>query len=78
MLDHCLILLKVTELTPSEIETPAGGYGKTIAHVVLGLKTVKGTKTLKLVRSLVFKAFSYSESGPEHLRKPPKRESGNW
>lgn len=26
----------------------AGGYGKVITHVVIGLKTVKGTKQLKL------------------------------
>jgi RuvB-like protein 1 (pontin 52) len=25
-----------------------GGYGKSISHVVLGLKTTKGTKQLKL------------------------------
>lgn len=39
---------EVTELTAEETENPMGGYGKTIAHVVLGLKTVKGTKQLKL------------------------------
>lgn len=25
-----------------------GGYGKTVSHVVIGLKTVKGVKQLKL------------------------------
>ena len=39
---------EVTELTPSEAENPLSGYGKTISHVVVGLKTVKGTKTLRL------------------------------
>ncbi|RKO86370.1 RuvB-like 1, partial [Blyttiomyces helicus] len=39
---------EVTELTPEETENPLGGYGKTIAHVIIGLKTVKGTKQLKL------------------------------
>lgn len=39
---------EVTELTPSEAENPLSGYGKTIAHVVVGLKTAKGTKQLKL------------------------------
>ena len=39
---------EVTEMTVEETETPFGGYGKTIAHVVLGLKTVEGTKQLKL------------------------------
>ncbi|KAJ3022129.1 RuvB-like protein 1 [Thoreauomyces humboldtii] len=39
---------EITELTPEETENPLGGYGKTISHVVIGLKTVKGTKQLKL------------------------------
>jgi RuvB-like protein 1 (pontin 52) len=38
----------VTELTPEETESVTGGYGKSISHVVIGLKTVKGTKQLKL------------------------------
>ena len=38
----------MTEMTPEETENPLGGYGKTISHVVIGLKTVKGTKQLKL------------------------------
>ncbi|KAJ1568847.1 hypothetical protein HK405_013116, partial [Cladochytrium tenue] len=39
---------EVTELTPEETENPLGGYGKTVSHVIIGLKTVKGTKQLKL------------------------------
>ena len=39
---------EVTELTPEETESTSGGYGKVISHVVIGLKTVKGTKQLKL------------------------------
>jgi RuvB-like protein 1 (pontin 52) len=39
---------EVTELTVEETEDPLGGYGRTISHVILGLKTAKGTKTLKL------------------------------
>eukprot|EP00045_Choanoeca_perplexa_P003465 m.31330 g.31330 ORF g.31330 m.31330 type:complete len:456 (-) comp12060_c0_seq1:66-1433(-) len=39
---------EVTEMTPAETENPVGGYGKTIEHVILGLKTTKGTKQLKL------------------------------
>jgi len=39
---------EVTEMTPEETENPLGGYGKTIAHVIIGLKTTKGTKQLKL------------------------------
>lgn len=43
---------EVTEVIPEETEDPSGGYGKTIAHVVVGLKTVKGTKQLKLDANL--------------------------
>jgi len=39
---------EVTEITPTETENPMGGYGKTVSHVVIGLKTTKGTKQLKL------------------------------
>ncbi|KAL5486707.1 hypothetical protein EMCRGX_G019223 [Ephydatia muelleri] len=43
---------EVTELTPVETENPMGGYGKTVSHVVIGLKTSKGTKQLKLDPSI--------------------------
>ncbi|KAI9217018.1 TIP49 C-terminus-domain-containing protein [Blastocladiella britannica] len=43
---------EVTELTPVETENPLGGYGKTVSHVIIGLKTVKGTKQLKLDPSI--------------------------
>ncbi|XP_078179729.1 ruvB-like protein 1 isoform X3 [Carex rostrata] len=39
---------EVTELSPEEAESTTGGYGKSISHVIIGLKTVKGTKQLKL------------------------------
>lgn len=39
---------EVTEITPVETENPMGGYGKTIGHLIIGLKTAKGTKQLKL------------------------------
>lgn len=39
---------EVTELSPEETESVTGGYGKAISHVIIGLKTVKGTKQLKL------------------------------
>merc|ERR1712013_911089 len=39
---------EVTELTPFETENPLGGYGKNVSHVIIGLKTAKGTKQLKL------------------------------
>lgn len=43
---------EVIELTPCETENPMGGYGKTISHVIIGLKTSKGTKQLKLDPSI--------------------------
>ncbi|PVD25245.1 hypothetical protein C0Q70_15743 [Pomacea canaliculata] len=43
---------EVTELTPAETENPMGGYGKTVSHVIIGLKTAKGTKQLKLDPSI--------------------------
>jgi RuvB-like protein 1 len=43
---------EVIELTPEETENPLGGYGKTVAQVVIGLKTVKGTKQLRLDPSI--------------------------
>lgn len=43
-----VFLIQVTELSPEETESTTGGYGKSISHVVIGLKTVKGTKQLKL------------------------------
>lgn len=39
-------------MTPVETENPMGGYGKTVAHVIIGLKTAKGTKQLKLDPSI--------------------------
>jgi RuvB-like protein 1 len=41
---------EVTELTVEETNDPlaSSGIGKTISHFILGLKTAKGTKTLKL------------------------------
>lgn len=43
---------EVTELSPEETENPGGGYGKTVAHVIIGLKTTRGTKQLKLDPSI--------------------------
>merc|ERR1711910_302250 len=42
---------EVTELSPVETENPVGasvGLGKTVSHLIIGLKTAKGTKQLKL------------------------------
>ena len=44
---------EVTALTPIESESNLGaGYGKTITHILIGLKTTKGTKSLKLDPSI--------------------------
>ncbi|KAF9782080.1 RuvB-like helicase 1 [Thelephora terrestris] len=43
---------EVTELTPTESENPLSGYGKTVSHVIVGLKTAKGTKQLRLDPSI--------------------------
>lgn len=43
---------EVTALKPIESESPMEGYTKTIAHVLIGLKTTKGTKQLKLDPSI--------------------------
>ena len=39
---------EVTELTPAEAENPLSDYGETVSRVIVGLKTVKGTKQLRL------------------------------
>jgi len=43
---------EVVDLSVEETEDPLGGYGRTISSVVIGLKTTKGTKTLKLDPSI--------------------------
>lgn len=43
---------EVVELTPEEMENPLGGYGKTVSRVLIVLKTVKGTKQLRLDPSI--------------------------
>eukprot|EP00171_Calliarthron_tuberculosum_P006984 IDg6984t1 len=43
---------EVIELTPEETENPLGGYGKTVSRVLIVLKTVKGTKQLRLDPSI--------------------------
>lgn len=43
---------EVTELTPEEAENPLGGYGKTISTLLIGLKSAKGTKKLRLDPSI--------------------------
>lgn len=43
---------EVVQLSPIETENPLSGYGKTISHIIIGLKTTKGTKQLKLDPSI--------------------------
>jgi len=43
---------EVTELSVEETEDPLGGYGRSISHVLITLKTTKGNKTLKLDPSI--------------------------
>ncbi len=43
---------EVTELTPAESENPLSGYGKTVSHVIVHLKTVRGVKQLRLDPSI--------------------------
>jgi len=43
---------EVTEVTPVEAENPFGSIGKSIIHVIIGLKTSKGSKQLKLDPSI--------------------------
>ena len=35
-----------TEMTPEETENPLGGYGRTISHVIIGLKTTSVFKVM--------------------------------
>lgn len=39
-------------MTPEETENPLGGYGRTISHIIIGLKTAKGSKQLRLDPSI--------------------------
>ena len=43
---------EVTELVPEEAENPLGGYGKTISHLIVTLKSARGTKKLRLDPSI--------------------------
>jgi len=43
---------EVTQLEAGETEGASANYGKTVTHVLIGLKTTKGTKTLKLDASI--------------------------
>jgi RuvB-like protein 1 (pontin 52) len=43
---------EVTELTPEEAENPLGGYGRTISHLLITLKSARGTKKLRLDPSI--------------------------
>ena len=43
---------RVTELAVEETEDPLGRYGQSISHVVIALKSTKGSKALKLDPSI--------------------------
>merc|ERR1712230_35498 len=43
---------EVTELIPEEAENPLGGYGRTISHLIITMKSAKGTKKLRLDPSI--------------------------
>lgn len=43
---------EVTELTPEEMMSQGTSQGKVVKHVVIGLRTTKGTKQLKLDPSI--------------------------
>ncbi|KAK5175307.1 RuvB ATP-dependent DNA helicase pontin [Saxophila tyrrhenica] len=43
---------EVVELTPEESENPLGAYGRTISHLVITLRSSKGTKKLRLDPSI--------------------------
>lgn len=43
---------EVTELSPEEAENPLGAYGRTISHLIITLKSAKGTKKLRLDPSI--------------------------
>lgn len=43
---------EVSELTPEEAENPLGSYGRTISHLIIVLRSAKGTKKLRLDPSI--------------------------
>jgi RuvB-like protein 1 len=43
---------ELVTLTPEEVENPLSGYGKSLSHIIVGLKTSRGVKTLKLEPSI--------------------------
>ncbi|KXT10304.1 hypothetical protein AC579_1122 [Pseudocercospora musae] len=43
---------EVAELTPEETENPLGAYGRTISHLLITLRSSKGTKKLRLDPSI--------------------------
>ncbi|KAJ7356213.1 RuvB-like protein 1 [Desmophyllum pertusum] len=55
---------EVTELTPCETENPMGGYGKTVSHVVIGLKNSQRNQA--------------TQAGSIDLRKSSEGKSGSW
>nr|GEV55693.1 acyl transferase/acyl hydrolase/lysophospholipase [Tanacetum cinerariifolium] len=86
--------LDVTELYSEETESVTNGYGKVISHVIIGLKTVEGTKQLELdpTRSPTFRGSNTRSGGlwsggldskrganrDQHSRDQRGRSGGLW
>ncbi|RHY35269.1 hypothetical protein DYB32_000232, partial [Aphanomyces invadans] len=64
---------EVTEITPEESENPLGGYGKTISHVILGLKTTKGSSGISMSHC---QSKSGEYAGSKQLRLDPSIYEG--
>lgn len=65
---------EVIELSPEETENQMGGYGKVISHVIIGLKSVKGTKQLKLDPT-IFDSLQKEKVQVSHCRVQSSAES---
>ena len=63
----------MTELSPEESENTTGGYGKSISHIIIGLKTVKGTKQLKLDPT-IYDSLIKEKVSTSHVRVLLRRE----
>lgn len=65
---------EVTELTPEETENQNGEYGKVIQRVVIGLRTVKGSKQLRLDPSI----YDSLQKEKVQARSPPPFPPPTW
>ena len=51
----------MTEISPVETENPAGGFTKTVSHVVLGLKSAKGMFFCKREKATTKETFYFAD-----------------